>query len=102
MRHLNDGNLLGDYVGVIEPVTVPRISDAGSAYYNAHLPDGFFIQAVRNNNDSVSRYAAATFRVAIHERESWIKGERDHPLLAHRRRPRVLPYPRATAASTTA
>lgn len=74
VRVLNGGEEAGDFVGIIEPVEQPRIKNEASAYFNGHLPDGFTLMPVRNNNDSVSRFLVATFRVAIYERQSY--GER--------------------------
>lgn len=75
-----------DGIGVIEPVPVKRIEDQRSAYFNAHLPEGFFMFPVRNNTaqESVNRYVAATYRVAIYERESFAqrhRGEGATPIL---------------------
>jgi hypothetical protein len=74
----------GPFVGVIEPVPQKRITDKTSAFYNEHLPEGFSVQAVRNKDDSVTRYIVATFQVAIYERESWhskVNGRDPVPLL---------------------
>jgi hypothetical protein len=69
VRHLSDGEV-GKYIGVIEPVPQKIVDEPSSAYFNAHLPEGFGIMPVRNANDSISRFLVATFRVAIIERES--------------------------------
>lgn len=73
------------YVGVIEAVAQPRI-DVG-AYYNRHLPEGYFVYPVRNNTqtESINRYVGNTQRVAIYERESYasrVRGETPMPILA--------------------
>lgn len=68
VRHLC-GDEPGKFVGVIEAVPQARIEEPQSAYYNAHLPEGFGIMPVRNANDSISRFLVATFRVSIIERE---------------------------------
>ena len=62
------------YTGVIEPVPVRVIDDPNSAYFNAHLPEGFFIMPIKNgNSDTVNRYLGARWSVAIYERESYLR-----------------------------
>lgn len=85
VRTLNGGTLLGDYVGVIEPVEQNVIRDERSPYFNANLPKGFSTYVVRNQNDAVSRYVVCTMRVAIYERQSYgakLRGEHAMPLIA--------------------
>lgn len=62
------------YITVIEPVPVKIIEEPRSPYYNAHLPEGYFMHVVRNNtnNESFNRYICARWRTAIYERESWL------------------------------
>jgi hypothetical protein len=87
VRHLNGGSLSGDYIGVIEPVEVPRMNDHTNSYFNGHLPDGYSMLPVRNENDSISRFLVATQRVAIYERESYaqkVAGKPSPPVLQGR------------------
>lgn len=84
VRALNGGKLLGEFVGVIEPVEQKVISDEKSPYFNAHLPQGFSVYVVRNKNDTVSRYIVSTMRVAVYERQAYaarVKGDKPMPLL---------------------
>lgn len=85
VRVLNGGQPVGDYVGVIEPVEVPRITDTGSGYYNAHLKTGLSFHAVRHQQgDQISKYLISTWRVAIYERQSYaerLKGNVAIPVL---------------------
>jgi hypothetical protein len=84
VRHLNEGDIAGRFVGVIEPVEQRRITDPKSAFFNGHLPDGYAIHPVRNQDDSFNRYLVGTFRVAIYERQSYgerIAGRPAMPLL---------------------
>jgi hypothetical protein len=71
VRALNGGKLLGEFVGVIEPVEQKIITDEKSPYFNAHLPQGFSVYVVRNKNDTVSRYIVSTMRVAVYERQAY-------------------------------
>jgi hypothetical protein len=74
VRTLNEKANDEKYVGVIEPVPLNVIEDPNSAYYNAHLPEGFFIMPIRNGDkDSVNRYLGARWSVAIYERESYLR-----------------------------
>lgn len=64
------------YYGVIEPCEVKKITNPQSPFYNEFLPDGFFIYAARGGggeNAPVSRYICAQYRVAIYERESYLR-----------------------------
>jgi hypothetical protein len=73
------------YVGTIEPVAQRRITDNTSAYYNEHLPEGFFALPVTNEDRSVARYVGCQMRVAIYERQSWgerVNGRDSLPVLA--------------------
>jgi hypothetical protein len=70
IRALNGDSEKGEFVGVIEPVEVPRIDDANSAFYNAHLPRGFSAFAIKESEQKVARYIVCTMRVAILERPS--------------------------------
>jgi hypothetical protein len=81
VRVLNGGSLKGDFIGVIEKVAVPLVEEPKSAYFNAHLPAGFFMLPVKNKDDSVSRYIGCTMRVAIYERESFVDGKATLPPL---------------------
>lgn len=84
VRKLNGDQERGDFIGVIEPVEQRIISDPNSAYYNANLPAGFSVHAVRVNATEVNRYFIATFRVAIYERQSYasrVRGEKPTPIL---------------------
>jgi hypothetical protein len=81
VRSMNGGTLVGDFVGVIEPVAQRIIEDPQSPYFNAHLPQGFFIYPVRNNNDTVSRYLGCEHRVAIYRSDDWFEKESPRPLL---------------------
>lgn len=74
------------YIGVIEPVAQRRM-ETPAAFFNLHLPEGFFMYPVRNNTqqESYNRYVGCTQRVAIYERESYanrIRGEQAQPILA--------------------
>lgn len=85
VRHLNGGDILGQFVGVIEPVPQRRWVDPGSGYFNAHLPEGFGVLPIKNSNDTVSRFLVAQYRVAIYERQSYasrIRGEKPMPILS--------------------
>lgn len=91
VRALNDA---GDdqYVGVIEPVQQKRITDPSSPFYNEMLPEGFSSFAVRTSfrnqsadQQSVTRFVIATYRVAIYERQSYaerLKGVDVLPVIA--------------------
>lgn len=63
------------FYGVIEPVPVKKVvTDPNSAYYNEHMPEGmFFYVATGANANSVSRYICAQWRVAIYERQSYLR-----------------------------
>jgi hypothetical protein len=73
-----------EFVGVIEPVPVKVITDPSSAYYNEHLPEGFFILPIRNSDEGHNRYLGARWRTAIYERESYarvLNGSKERPVL---------------------
>lgn len=55
----------GMYYGKIRPVPQTVIANETSAYYNANLPEGFTVHAVRENEQKVSRYLVATYEVQI-------------------------------------
>lgn len=58
-----------EFYGSIRPASdVERIDNQQSAYYNAHLPPGFSIYAVKQAENNVSRYLVATFEAAIFRR----------------------------------
>lgn len=76
------------YVGVIAPRPQKQITNETSPYFNAHLPEGFFIYAARGSgggpDGNVSRYICAQWSVAIYERQSYVrmlKGEKPMPIL---------------------
>jgi len=73
VAHLNADDPF-KYITVIEPVPVKIIDNDRSPYFNAHLPEGYFMHVVRNNtnNESFNRYICARWRTAIYERESWL------------------------------
>lgn len=75
IRAMEDLSSERRYYGVIEPVPVKKVvTDPNSAYYNEHLPEGmFFYVATGESNNSVSRYICAQWRVAIYERESYLR-----------------------------
>jgi hypothetical protein len=72
VRKMNDGNEgeFDKFYGVIEPVEVPVIEDAQSAYFNKHLPRGFSMLPIANKDKSISRFLVCTSRVAIYGRVS--------------------------------
>jgi hypothetical protein len=73
VRVLNGGDLLGKYLGVIRPVPQHRIPDPASPYFNLHLPEGFFRLPVQNKDGNFTNYFGCVRRVAIYERESYVR-----------------------------
>lgn len=73
IRVLNGGDLLGKYLGVIRPVPQNRIQDPTSPYFNLHLPEGFFRLPVQNRDGNFTNYFGCVQRVAIYERESYVR-----------------------------
>lgn len=64
-------------IRVVEPVEVPRIADAGSAYFNAHMAKGFWWHVVSVGSGPPRRYLVSTHRVALYEREPYTAALRD-------------------------
>lgn len=85
---LNGGNpKTGDFVGVIEPVEQRRVTDERSPWFNGQLPEGFFVYAVRQGNETVKRFVGCEMRAAIYERQSYhdmLNGKRVIPVLSGR------------------
>lgn len=70
------------YVGVFEPVEQTVIDDPTSAYFNAHLPTGYFILPI-TVGERTNRYLGAQWSVAIYERESYarkVSGSKELPI----------------------
>lgn len=90
-----------DYVGVIEPVEVPRITDKTNWFYNEHFPPGFTVHAVRQTQDRSTRYVVATWRAAIYKRAELIGGyteiesPRSWTAPPHQREPSTIVRPNA-------
>lgn len=75
------------YIGIIEPVPQRVIDSERSPYFNAHLPEGYSIHAIKNSDESVARFIVATWQALIYERESYarrINGSSDLPVLSGR------------------
>jgi hypothetical protein len=81
VRALNGGKIMGDYVGVISPVSQRRIEDPSSPYFNLHLPEGFFRLPLPNKDGSFNNYIGCTQRVAIYGSEDYLNSENPKPLI---------------------
>lgn len=68
VRVLNGGKEFGDFYGSIKPVPQKRVEDEKSAYFNMHLPEGYSVYPVRENEQKVSRFLIATYQVSIMRR----------------------------------
>jgi hypothetical protein len=71
-------------VPVIRPAAVPRSSAAGSPYFNANMPEGFWYHTATTDQGSLVRYLCCTMVAEMYEPQSFadrLKGREAMPVL---------------------